>query len=146
MTRWWAIPVTARAQDTVTQPQVLHPTEHGMDISTVGGGAGTLGGIVGIVLLLERFGLLRIPRRDSDRTTPPADAAASGHVPPCTPLQSLQQQVARLEAIQGERADATSREIAQVREDASRAAERHQTAMERLADKLDAIADRIPKS
>ena len=146
MIRWWAIPVTARAQDTVTQPQVLHPTEHGMDISTVGGGAGTLGGIVGIVLLLERVGLLRIPRRDSDRHTPPAEAAAPGHVPPCTPLQGLQTAVARLEARPDERADATAREIAQLREDAAREAERQRNWTDRLGDKLDAIADRIPKS
>jgi hypothetical protein len=144
----WAIGRPGRAQDAVTVAPVTapHGAEHGMDLTTVGGGAGTLGGIVGIVLLLERFGLLRIPRRDSDRATPPAEAAASGHVPPCSPLQALQTQVARLEARQEERADATAREIAQLRDDAAREAERQRNWTDRLGDKLDAIADRIPKS
>ena len=144
----WAIGRPGRAQDAVTVAPVTapHATEHGMDLTTVGGGAGTVGGIVGIVLLLERVGLIRIPRRDSDRHTPPAEAAASGHVPPCTPLQGLQTAVARLEARQDERADATAREIAQLREDAAREAERQRNWTDRLGDKLDAIADRIPKS
>lgn len=145
MTPLWAIGTPAVAQDAITvQPQVVSSHEAGMDISTVGGGAGTVGGIVGLVLLLERIGLIRIPRRDSERAPAPSHEAAT-HMPPCTPLQALQQQVAGLEARQQERQNATAATLAQIRDDASRESDRQRAGLERLAVKLDDIADRIPR-
>ena len=142
----WAIGRQAMAQDAVVavpDPQVVHVSDgHHLDFGTVGGGAGTVGGIVGLVLLLERVGLIRVPRREGERP-PQATADSAGHV---VTVQALQQQMAGLDARERERHDAQTREVSQLREDSQREIARLRDGIDRLADKLDAIAERIRRA
>ena len=135
------------AQDAVVavpDPQVVHVSDgHHLDFGTVGGGAGTVGGIVGLVLLLERVGLIRVPRRESDRPAPQATADSAGHV---VTVQALQQQMAGLDARERERHDAQTREVSQLREDSQREIARLRDGIDRLADKLDTIGERIRRA
>jgi hypothetical protein len=124
-------------------PQVVHVSDgHHLDFGTVGGGAGTVGGIVGLVLLLERVGLIRVPRRESERPAQVAAESAAGH----SAVQSLQHQMAGLDARERERHDAQTREVSQLREDSQREIARLRDGIDRLADKLDTIAERIRRA
>ncbi len=143
----WAISHLAMAQDAVVavpDSPVVHVSDgHHLDFGTVGGGAGTVGGIVGLVLLLERVGLIRVPRRENERPAPQATAeSAAGH----SAVQSLQHQMAGLDARERERHDAQTREVSQLREDTQREVARLRDGIDRLADKLEAIAERIRRA
>tara|TARA_R110002096_G_scaffold269876_1_gene463771 strand:+ start:290 stop:712 length:423 start_codon:yes stop_codon:yes gene_type:complete len=137
------------AQDAVVavpDTQVVHVSDGHLDFGTVGGGAGTVGGIVGLVLLFERVGLIRIPRRENERPAPQSTAdTAAGHVP-LVSVQTLQQQMAGLDARERERHDAQTREVSQLREDTQREVARLRDGIDRLADKLDTIAERIRRA
>ena len=100
---------------------VVQATESAMDVGTIGGGAGGIGAIIGIVLMLERIGLIRIPSREK------APSATSSHQTPCSALQSLSVR-------EQERHDGITREILQLR-----------TGIDRIGQRIDAIADRIPR-
>lgn len=55
----------------VVAPVVTDPAvAAGLDVGTVGGSAGTIGGLVATVLMLERLGVIHLPRRGGD--APPA--------------------------------------------------------------------------
>jgi len=101
---------------------VVQATESAMDVGTIGGGAGGIGAIIGIVLMLERVGLIRIPSRSGSQ---PQD---TGHQTPCSALQSLSVR-------EQERHDGITREILQLR-----------TGIDRIGQRIDAIADRIPRT
>ena len=145
----WATAQESMAQDAVVavpDTQVVHVADGHLDFGTVGGGAGTVGGIVGLVLLLERVGLIRIPRREDARPAPQATAdTAAGHVP-LVSVQTLQQQMAGLDARERERHDAQAREVSQLRKDTQREIARLRNGIDRLADKLDTIAERIRRA
>ena len=113
----WATSQESMAQDAVVavpDTQVVHVSDGHLDFGTVGGGAGTVGGIVGLVLLFERVGLIRIPRRENERPAPQSTAdTAAGHAP-LVSVQTLQQQMAGLDARERERHDAQTREVSQL--------------------------------
>lgn len=44
-------------------PVVTDPSQAGLDVGMVGGSAGTIGGLVATVLMLERLGIIHLPRR-----------------------------------------------------------------------------------
>ena len=138
----WATAQESMAQDAVVavpDTQVVHVADGHLDFGTVGGGAGT-------VLLLERVGLIRIPRREDARPAPQATAdTAAGHVP-LVSVQTLQQQMAGLDARERERHDAQAREVSQLRKDTQREIARLRNGIDRLADKLDTIAERIRRA
>ncbi len=100
---------------------VVHATESAIDVGTIGGSAGGIGAIIGLVLMLERIGLIRIPSREN------APSATSSHQTPCSALQSLSVR-------EQERHDGITREILQLR-----------TGIDRIGQRIDAIADRIPR-
>lgn len=142
----WATAQESMAQDAVVavpDTQVVHVSDGHLDFGTVGGGAGTVGGIVGLVLLFERVGLIRIPRRENERPAPQSTADSAGHV---VTVQALQQQMAGLDARERERHDAQTREVSQLREDSQREIARLRDGIDRLADKLDTIAERIRRA
>lgn len=142
----WATAQESMAQDAVVavpDTQVVHVSDGHLDLGTVGGGAGTVGGIVGLVLLFERVGLIRIPRRENERPAPQSTADSAGHV---VTVQALQQQMAGLDARERERHDAQTREVSQLREDSQREIARLRDGIDRLADKLDTIAERIRRA
>jgi len=47
---------------------VADPSQAGLDVGMVGGSAGTIGGLVATVLMLERLGLIHLPRRGADKS------------------------------------------------------------------------------
>ena len=100
---------------------VVHATESAIDVGTIGGSAGGIGAIIGLVLMLERIGLIRIPSREK------APIVTSSHQTPCSALQSLSVR-------EQERHDGITREILQLR-----------TGIDRIGQRIDAIADRIPR-
>ena len=67
---WWA---AALAQDVA--PVAVDVAQSGLSVGTVGGSAGTIGGLVATVLMLERLGLIQLPRRGkSESASGPARA------------------------------------------------------------------------
>ena len=52
----------------VVAPVVADPVASGgLDVGTVGGSAGTIGGLVATVLMLERLGIIHLPRRGGEQ-------------------------------------------------------------------------------
>ena len=52
----------------VVVPVVADPAAAaGLDVGTVGGSAGTIGGLVATVLMLERLGVIHLPRRGGEQ-------------------------------------------------------------------------------
>ena len=52
----------------VVAPVVADPAAAGLDVGTVGGSAGTIGGLVATVLMLERLGVIHLPRRGGEQS------------------------------------------------------------------------------
>ena len=127
----WATAQESMAQDAVVavpDTQVVHVSDGHLDFGTVG------------------VGLIRIPRRENERPAPQSTAdTAAGHVP-LVSVQTLQQQMAGLDARERERHDAQTREVSQLREDTQREVARLRDGIDRLADKLDTIAERIRRA
>ena len=54
----------------VVAPVVADPaTAASLDVGTVGGSAGTIGGLVATVLMLERLGVIHLPRRGGEQSS-----------------------------------------------------------------------------